>query len=129
MTECVLDASALIALLRDEPGAERVAARLAGSAISVANLSEVIALFARGGAAPPAIHAVLDPLPIARVPMDEALAYDAGMLQPLTRSAGLSLGDRICLALARRLAVPALTADRAWLGVAAAVGAEVVAIR
>ena len=48
------------------------------------------------------------------VPFDAELAYRAGMLRSATRPAGLSLGDRACLALAERLGLPALTADRAW---------------
>ena len=48
------------------------------------------------------------------VPFDEELAYRAGLLRSATRSAGLSLGDRACLALAERLGVPALTTDRIW---------------
>jgi PIN domain nuclease of toxin-antitoxin system len=48
------------------------------------------------------------------VPFDEDLAYRAGLLRSVTRSAGLSLGDRACLALAEQLGQPALTADRAW---------------
>jgi PIN domain nuclease of toxin-antitoxin system len=129
MIGCVLDASAVVALLRNEPGANLVAARLTGSVVSVVNLAEVVTLFARGGIAEPSIRAALDPLPILRIPMDEDDAFAAGMLQPLTRTAGLSLGDRVCLALARRLAVPALTADAAWLGIAAAVGVDVISIR
>lgn len=48
------------------------------------------------------------------MPFDEDLAYRAALLRTATRAAGLSLGDRACLALAERLGVPALTADRAW---------------
>lgn len=50
------------------------------------------------------------------VPFDEELAYRAALLRTMTKSAGLSLGDRACLALAERLGVPAVTADRAWGG-------------
>ena len=53
-------------------------------------------------------------LAIETVPFDEELALDAGALRETTRSHGLSLGDRACLALARRMALPALTADQAW---------------
>lgn len=49
-------------------------------------------------------------------PLTLADAVEIARLRPLTRSAGLSLGDRACVALARRLALPALTADRAWTG-------------
>lgn len=129
MIAYVLDASALIALLREEPGADMVADRLVDSAISLVNLSEVVALFARTGASAAAIRDVLDPLPLARLPLDEPIAYAAGLLAPVTRPAGLSLGDRVCLATARHLGVPTLTGDRAWLSIADRAGVQVVAIR
>ncbi|HSU06344.1 MAG TPA: type II toxin-antitoxin system VapC family toxin [Acetobacteraceae bacterium] len=129
MTEAVLDASALLALLRAEPGREVVQKVLAASAIASVNLAEVISHFARHGSAERDIRAVLDPLPISRVPFDDALAYAAGMLIPMTRPAGLSLGDRACLALAQHLGVKALTADRAWQSIANTVGISIEIIR
>jgi ribonuclease VapC len=50
------------------------------------------------------------------VPFDEDLVFRAGRLRPLTRHAGLSFGDRACLALASRMRAPVLTADRARVG-------------
>lgn len=129
MTETVLDASALVALLRGEPGGIRVKDALAESAMTTVNLAEVIGHFARKGASEAEIRGMLDPLPFARVPLDDELAYRAGLLLPVTRSAGLSLGDRACLALAQRLDVPALTADRAWQTIAAPAGVRVELIR
>ncbi|HEV2097954.1 MAG TPA: type II toxin-antitoxin system VapC family toxin [Stellaceae bacterium] len=129
MTLAVLDASALLALLLGEPGADRVREVLAGSALSTINLAEVVGHFSRNGAAENDIRLVLEPLPIDLIGLDEEAAYAAGLLLPVTRAAGLSLGDRVCLALARRLGVPAVTADRAWRGIAAAVGVEVELIR
>lgn len=129
MTEAVLDASALLALLRDEPGAEMVSKVLTASTMTAVNLAEVVGHFARNGVAEGDIHLVLDPLPFSVTPFDSALAFRSGVTLPATRSAGLSLGDRACLALAHRLGVPVLTADRAWLAVAADVGVEVVVIR
>lgn len=67
--------------------------------------------------------------PVEHVAPDAALAHDIGMLVPATRAAGLSLGDRACLALARRLGVPALTAERRWAEVAGVAGVEVRLIR
>jgi PIN domain nuclease of toxin-antitoxin system len=63
------------------------------------------------------------------VPIDAALSYDAGMLRPITLAGGLSLGDRYCLALAKRERVPALTAERRWPDIAAAAGVTVELIR
>jgi PIN domain nuclease of toxin-antitoxin system len=129
MTAAVIDASAILALLLDEPGARRVEAVLADSAVTTINLSEVVGYYARGGADEAGIRRMLDALPCERVPFDEELAYAAGMLVPRTRSAGLSLGDRACLALAAQLGVPAMTADRPWLDIAGAVGVTVELIR
>ena len=129
MIRAVLDASALLALLLGEPGADKVRATLADSAVASVNLSEIVGYFARNGVAEKDIRLVLDPLPIARIPFDERLAFAAGMLLPTTRKAGLSFGDRACLALATRLGVQALTADRSWQGIAEVVGVDVDVIR
>ncbi len=129
MIETVLDASALLALLLGESGASRVQDALAKSAMTTVNLAEAIGHFTRKGSSEADIREMLAPLPMSLVPFDQELAYQAGILLPLTRPAGLSLGDRACLALACRLDVPALTADRAWPAVAAQVGVRVELIR
>ena len=87
---------------------------LTGVAIGAVNLSEVIAFFAGHGTPEPAIRAALDPLGLEVIDFDGDLAYRAGMLRPLTKHLGLSLGDRACLALGSSLGVPVLTADRNW---------------
>jgi ribonuclease VapC len=120
----VLDASALLAHLRDEPGADVVAEAVAsGAAISAVNLAEVFSRAADRGADPPTLAAELTRVglldgAITVEPFTAADAIETARLRPLTRVAGLSLGDRACLALARRLGAPALTADAAWQGVA-----------
>lgn len=129
MTAAVLDASALLALLLGEPGFDRVRAVIADCAMTTVNLGEVVGHYARAGSSETDIRLVLDPLPIERVPFDQGLAFAAGMLLPVTRPAGLSFGDRACLALAIRLGVPALTADRSWQSIAAAVAVAVEPIR
>ncbi|MBI2872580.1 MAG: type II toxin-antitoxin system VapC family toxin [Chloroflexi bacterium] len=112
MPEAVLDASALLALLNAEPGAEVVAAALPQAAISAVNLSEVVAKLADAGMPEAAVREALQGLALDVVPFDTDQAYEAGLLRSSTRGVGLSLGDRACLGLARRLNVPALTADR-----------------
>lgn len=120
----VLDASALLAHLRDEPGADAVAEAIAGGAvISTVNLAEVFSRVADRGEDPAKLAAELTQSglldgAIAIEPFTAADAVEAGRLRPLTRDAGLSLGDRACLALARRLNAPALTADTDWREVA-----------
>lgn len=129
MTHVVLDASAVLALLLDEPGAGKVKAALDGALLGAVNLSEIVSHYAKLGATRPDIETLLRSLPIHVVPVDAGLSYDAGMLRPLTLPGGLSLGDRYCLALAKREGVPALTAERRWPDIAAAAGVTVEMIR
>ena len=129
MTHAVLDASALLALLLDEPGAGRVTALLDDAAISAVNLSEVVGQYARRGIAVSEIRRMLSLFSIQVIPFDDALAFDAGLLVPKTKSAGLSLGDRACLALALQLGATALTADRSWSRISRAIGVEIELIR
>jgi len=117
VSSAVLDASAILALLQGEPGAPVVQAAVqAGAALGAVNLAEVISKLAERGMALPDIDSAVDGLALDIVPLDEALARRIGALRPLTRSTGLSLGDRACLALAEHLGLPALTTDRQWAG-------------
>ena len=77
MTTFVLDASALLALLLDEPGADDVKAVLVDAAMSAVNLAEVVSYFARLGAADADIRALLQPLPITIVPADDTPGHAA----------------------------------------------------
>jgi len=122
MAEAVLDASALLAYLLDEPGAEVVDDRLvAGAAISTVNWCEVIAKVGEAGAvATERLELLVQPGGgleelLAITPFLRQDAERVAGLQAVTRARGLSLGDRACLALALRLGAPAVTADRAWL--------------
>ena len=126
----VLDASALLAYLRAEPGGERVLAAItAGATMTTLNFSEVAGWFVKQGADEVYIRSLRARLVFPLVPLDDDLAIRAALLLPATRSAGLSLGDRACLALASRSGVSALTADRAWANVADAIGVAVDLIR
>ena len=112
----VLDASAVLVVLNGEPGTAAVIEALPGSANSAVNVSEVVARLAEGGMPGPAIQEAIEGLNLDIVPFDAELALATGLLRPLTRSAGLSLGDRACVALGMRLQLPVLTADRSWAG-------------
>ncbi|MFP4641723.1 MAG: type II toxin-antitoxin system VapC family toxin [Dehalococcoidia bacterium] len=127
MSEAVIDASALLALLNAEPGSDVVAEALPGGAISTVNLSEVVAKLCEAGMPENAIHQALQSLGLEVVPFYEDHAYQAGLLRASTRAAGLSLGDRACLSLAKRMGIAALTTDRTWEGLS--VGANVRVIR
>ncbi len=110
----VLDASAVLCLIRAEPGAEVVKAALPESTISAVNLAEVIAKMVDLGMDETLISEVLDPLNLRAIPFDSVQARDSGMLRRVTRAHGLSLGDRACLAFAAQSGATALTTDRAW---------------
>lgn len=115
MTErYVLDASAILCLIRNEPGADTVKAALPDSSISAVNLSEVIAKMADLGMDADLIDAVLDPLQLQTIPFDPGQARATGLMRPATKAQGLSLGDRACLALAHQTGATAITTDRAW---------------
>jgi PIN domain nuclease of toxin-antitoxin system len=129
VTVAILDASAIIALLKGERGASKVAGVVADATVGVFNHAEVVSHFVHLGAPPEEIRVMLGALPYTIVAADEALAWEAGALRAVTSAAGLSLGDRFCLALAKQLGVPAYTADRAWKDVATNAGVKVVAIR
>ena len=118
----VIDASALLALLQGEPGADVVAGLLIRGVMSAVNLSEVVAKLTEHGMPAEAARTALDGLPIDVHPFDREAAHSAGELRSVTRSAGLSLGDRACLALAMRLGVTAVTADRAWASLGERIG-------
>lgn len=124
----VLDASAVLALLFKETGADRVRDVLGAALISTVNLSEAFARFIRDGRDTAALDRGLrDEMAIEIIDFMEADAVAAARLLPATRAYGLSFADRACLALAHRLGLPAMTADRAWRDVDC--GVEVVCIR
>jgi ribonuclease VapC len=125
----VLDASALLAMLQAEKGAAKVANVIAGARMCAVNYSEVVGHFVRLGMPTSDIDAMLDALPIQIVPADKELGRIAGQLRAVTGKAGLSLGDRYCLALARRNGMAAWTADRAWKAIADVAQVKVILIR
>jgi PIN domain nuclease of toxin-antitoxin system len=123
----VLDASALLANVLREPGADRVAPELSTALIGAANVTEVLTRVLREGGDSDAVVADMDALGLSIVPVSREHAIIAAELYPLTMSAGLSLGDRLCLALAIERNVPVMTAERAWFGLPH--GANVILIR
>jgi ribonuclease VapC len=125
----VLDASALIALMDAEPGQEAVAAVLPGARMSAVNLAEVVSKLAERGMPATDAHADALALGIDVAPFDADLALDVGVLRPSSRAAGLSLGDRCCLALARRHRAAALTTEARWAQIAQAAGVTIHNIR
>lgn len=118
----VLDASAVLALLFGEPGAEAVADLVAeGAVVSAVNLSEVATVLVRRELD---VEGIIEPL-VQQVGIEaftDADALSAASLQPAGAKFGLSLADRACIALARRLGSNAATADQAWSGLNVGVG-------
>lgn len=109
----VVDASALLAFIFEEPTTEAIEL-LDGAAMSAVNLSEALAKIAeRGGNVEEALQEI-ESLDLSIVPFDAMQAKFAALLRPATRRLGLSLGDRACLALGNHLGAPILTADSAW---------------
>ncbi|MDQ3658834.1 MAG: type II toxin-antitoxin system VapC family toxin [Actinomycetota bacterium] len=117
----VIDASAVLAWLRDEPGADTVAGRLDGSFLSAVNLSEVLqkhlAVGALSGQEAAGFAGDLASLGLSVVPFCEREAAVAAVMWDETRRLGLGLADRACMATAVGFGLPALTADRPWVEV------------
>jgi ribonuclease VapC len=117
VSRIVLDASALLAILHEEPGSEIFAQQLdllENATMSAVNIAEVYGkLVGMGIGSEEAWGAVIAPI-LEVADFDSEQAKIAGSLVPQTRSLGLSLGDRACLALGTVLKAPIYTADRAW---------------
>ena len=128
----VLDASALLAFVYGEPGSHRVRPVIGrGAVISTVNWAEALSDMAERGEATDisasrvgtAVAAVGS---LAIVPFDEIQAIESARLRASTRSLGLSLGDRACLALGRLRRLPVLTTDRTWRSLHISVRIEVI---
>ena len=103
-------------MLWDEPGADKVAAVLPLCAISTVNVAEVVTKLADRGPSTELLDLTLTGAHVEIVPFTDAQARICGALRRATRSRGLSLGDRACLALALDRGLTAVTADAAWVG-------------
>lgn len=114
MASIVFDASAILALLRDEPGANIVARYIGDGLISAVNLQEVIKGLLRREVPIDAALAMLDALHLDVRPHGRDDAVAAARLYPATKEFGSGLGDRTCMALAIAEGLPVLTADREW---------------
>lgn len=112
----VLDSSAVLAWLRDEPGADVVQPLLSAAVMSAANWSEIWQKLRQHGVDADRTTNRLRTLGVRVEPLTEADAVTAANLWARTRAAGLSLADRCCLALGARLDLPTVTADKAWAG-------------
>ena len=125
----MIDTSAVFVDLQGEPGAAEARRWLRDAAISSVNLHEIVAKAMEKGARPDQARELIGTLRLSVHAHDADDAVEAGLLRPATKPRGLGLGHRACLALARRLGLPAMTADVAWVELADALGVEVVMVR
>ena len=116
MASAVLDSSAVLAVLNSEEGADLVVAVLTDALISTVNYAEIVAKLVERGSSDVEAQAALQTLVFTTVDFDTPLAQRTGAMRLATIKRGLSLGDRACLSLAEREGVPAITADRGWVG-------------
>jgi ribonuclease VapC len=120
----VLDSSALLAIILREPGAARVQAAIPVSILSSANLAEVLTVCERKGLNSEQIYSDITILGLPVVPLDAAHARVAAQLWRAYPRLNLSLGDRLCLALALNLGASVLTSDREMTKVGLGVSVE-----
>jgi PIN domain nuclease of toxin-antitoxin system len=116
MAGAVFDASAILAIMNAEKGAEIAIAALNDAVCSAVNYAEVVSKLVERGASLADVIEAFAGLNIRIIDFDLVLAERTGTLRAETRHLGLSLADRACLALAERESAPALTSDRSWIG-------------
>jgi PIN domain nuclease of toxin-antitoxin system len=117
----------ILAAILGELSSDQAERWMKGSCVSTVNVAEVFAKLTDKGFPAEAITESIVAMKLDARPLDLDLAGQTGLLRCATRQAGLSLGDRACLALAGQLGLPAATADRAWANVD--IGVEIVFIR
>ena len=128
----VLDASALLAFVYEEPGADRVEPALRGGAlISTVNWAETLSRMAERGEAVdvsvPRVKIGIDAIgTLAVVPFDDVQAAETARIRLMTKPLGLSLADRACLALGRLRHLPVVTTDRAWRSLRLSIRIEII---
>jgi ribonuclease VapC len=129
MTRSVLDASALVALIKKEEGSEIVEQALPHAVMSAVNVTEAIRVLCRASFSFQEATTFLDILIGDVVTFNRAYSYQAGSLEDTAKQYGLSLGDCACLSLAKEISAPVYTADRVWLKAADTLGIDVRLIR
>jgi ribonuclease VapC len=126
VSACVIDTSAILAYAFAEKGAAEVERWIDdGAAVSALTVQETVSKLCQTGMGVAEAEELVRALGLIVHPLDYALAVRAGGMFALTKPFGLSHGDRACLALAQTLAVPVVTADKAWSKVARDLGLRV----
>lgn len=127
MSRAVFDTSAILAILCEEPGKELAIEHLRGSIVSTVNLAEVFSKATETGLGLEPARRAVHKLQLEEIAFDGEQAFITGTLREATRSLGLSLGDRACLALALNQGLPVVTGDKNWQDTN--IGVEVILIR
>jgi ribonuclease VapC len=127
MSSLVLDASAVLAVIFSETGADAVITRLPGAYLSCVNLAEVATRALDLGKPLEDTVREISRLPVRIAPYDAEQAHVTASLRPASKPLGLSLGDRACIALAITRQASVLTGDRDWKK--ASLGVEVIVFR
>lgn len=127
----VMDSSALLAVTKGEKGAETVMELIEANdcVISSVNMAEVATRMLDLGLPLNELKRALGLFNMDVIDFNEEQAMACAELRPLTKSAGLSLGDRACLGLAKLMDGTAVSSDRPWMAIAEAVGVKVLMIR
>lgn len=129
MSTLVLDASVILAAILGEPGGDEVFDHIEESVVSAVNVAEVYTYAAVNNYPTDAIDAFFAETGVAVLAYDFQQAVATGKLALITRKAGLSLGDRACLALAQHSQGEVLTADRPWAAFADGLGLKIRLLR
>jgi ribonuclease VapC len=111
---CVLDASALMALINDEPGAALVEQYIENACISSVNFTEVLSKMLEQGVPVDAAQTVLDNFNLDIIAFEQKQIVGTSLLRSQTKQYGLSLADRVCLNLGKLLKLPIITTDQIW---------------
>lgn len=114
MAGVVFDASAVVAVIRGEPGSQLIARYCGDGLLSAVNLQEAIKILRGQGFSVTAVAHMIGVLELETIPHVAVDAYHAAELAPLTQQFGSGLGDRTCMALGISRGLPVLTTDRAW---------------
>ena len=114
MSKVILDASALVALVKNEAGADKVEPLLGHIVMSSVNVSETASILLQSEMTAQEVQECLLPLISEIVPFDEEQAFHTAELRKHTKKQGLSLGDRACISLGIKMNLPVYTADKIW---------------
>lgn len=110
----ILDASALLALIQEETGAEIIKPLLKFSVMSAVNVTETLSVLQRTNISPEEGLTLITDIVTTIVPFDLEQAEQVAKLHPLVQPQGLSLAGRACIGLGIKLQIPIYTADRIW---------------